>query len=48
VELTTGIRFVEILQEQAARFFDMMNLGTCGKIHVHLYLDLVRRWRKVC
>ncbi|BEI86210.1 hypothetical protein CcaverHIS002_0604970 [Cutaneotrichosporon cavernicola] len=40
IKLTTGVHFMNKLQVEARRLFEMMNLGTCGKIHLHLHLDL--------
>lgn len=30
------------LTVEMRRLFEMMARGTCGKIHIHLYMDLVR------
>ncbi|BEJ17044.1 hypothetical protein CspHIS471_0604450 [Cutaneotrichosporon sp. HIS471] len=33
------------MEVEARRLFEMMNLGTCGKIHIHLHMDLAETYR---
>lgn len=35
------MRFADRLHSEMCRLFEMMDPGVCGKIHIHLYMDLV-------